>query len=132
MGYEFLSDEWFQQVDALNGSAGELDVPPAIESLTVNVHVTGLPSGGQTMCIRSGLIQKLHDSSAQVTLTVPVDLACRLFVHNDQSAGVQGFMAGQIKVEGDLSQLMAMQSAQLSSQHLALQEHILAITDDPA
>ena len=130
MGYAFLSDEWFDEVDALNQAAGDVGVPPALQSLVLNVLVTGSPWGDRKMSIEGGLIRKDHNDDALVTITVPVDLANRLFVQNDQSAGVQGFMSGQIKVEGDMTQLMAMQGAQFSEQQLALQQQILDITDD--
>ena len=35
-------------------------------------------------------------------------VAKKLFVDGDQAAGMQAFMSGQIKVEGDMSKLMAM------------------------
>ena len=51
-----------------------------------------------------------------------------LFIDNDQSAGMQGFMSGQIKIEGDMSKLMAMQTVQPSADQKKLQEQILEIT----
>ncbi len=42
---------------------------------------------------------------------------------------MQGFMSGQIRVEGDMSKLMAMQSARPSEEQKALIKQILAITE---
>ena len=61
-------------------------------------------------------------------MPLPADLARRLFIENDQSAGMQGFMSGQIKIEGDMSKLMAMQTVQPSASQKALQKQILEAT----
>jgi putative sterol carrier protein len=40
---------------------------------------------------------------------MPYPVAKNMFVNDDQAAAMQVFMSGQIKVEGDMSKLMAMQ-----------------------
>jgi putative sterol carrier protein len=42
---------------------------------------------------------------------------------------MQGFMSGQIKVEGDMSKLMAMQTARPSDKQKELLKEISAITE---
>ena len=44
-------------------------------------------------------------------MTVPFDVARQAFVEGNQSAAMQAFMSGQIKVEGDMSKIMTIQSA---------------------
>ena len=46
---------------------------------------------------------------APTKLTVPYAVAKSMFIDGNQQAGMQAFMSGQIKVEGDMSKLMAMQ-----------------------
>jgi putative sterol carrier protein len=55
-----------------------------------------------------------------------------MFVKGDQSAAMQAFMSGQIKVEGDMTKLMAMQSQGGGdpAQAAALQEKLRALTSD--
>jgi len=50
-----------------------------------------------------------HIEGAEVKLTVPYSVAKAIFVDNNPQAGMQAFMSGQIKVEGDMTKLMAMQ-----------------------
>jgi putative sterol carrier protein len=92
------------------------------------VVVTGTEWGDREMCLSGGNIEKGHHQNAPTKLILPVDLAHRLFIDNDQSAGMQGFMSGQIKVEGDMSKLMAMQTVQPSAEQMALQKQLLEFT----
>ena len=46
-----------------------------------------------------------------LTLTTDYDTAKKIFVDQDQAAGMQAFMAGKIKVQGDMMKMMAMQTA---------------------
>jgi putative sterol carrier protein len=62
-------------------------------------------------------------------LTVPFDVAKAMLIEGTPQAAMQAFMSGQIKVEGDMSKLMAMQSAGgPSPEQTAFQEKLKAIT----
>lgn len=124
---QFLSDDWFTAVDAAVAEAGDLNVPDVLADLIINISVTG--DNEVDMCMNAGQFQRGHIDDAPTTLILPDDLARRLFVENDQAAGMQGFMSGQIRVEGDMSKLMAMQTAAPSSEQIALQKKILEFTD---
>ena len=124
---EFLSDEWFAKVDELRKEAGDLNVPDAIKDLVVNVNVT---DGDDTkkMHLKGGDFLDGHDDSAEATLTVAKDLAKKIFIDLDQAAGMQAFMAGEIKLEGDMSKVMALQTAQPSDEQKALLTKIKELT----
>jgi len=47
--------------------------------------------------------------SPDLTVTVDYDTAKAIFVEQNPQAGMQAFMAGKIKVQGDMTKLMAMQ-----------------------
>ena len=47
-----------------------------------------------------------------LTVTVDYETAKAIFVDQNPQAGMQAFMAGKIKVQGDMTKLMAMQTAQ--------------------
>ena len=128
MKFKFLSAEWFDKVAELKNAAGDLQVPVAMHDLVINITVTGTDFGDVDIAMASGMIEKGHHASAPTKMTLPVDLAHRLFIDNDQSAGMQGFMSGQIKIEGDMSKLMAMQTVQPSTEQKALQKQILEVT----
>ncbi len=125
----FLSDDWFAKVSELTAAAGNLNVPPALASLALNVTVTGAPAGNVDLCLVGGNFEKGLHSDAPTKLTMPADLLRKIFLEGDQSAGMQGFMSGQIKVEGDMSKLMAMQTARPSDEQKALLKQILAATE---
>ncbi|HET8706474.1 MAG TPA: SCP2 sterol-binding domain-containing protein [Pseudomonadales bacterium] len=125
---KFLSDEWFREVEKLIEIAGDLEVPPALQTLAINISVS-TDDGEVQMCMNGGRFEKGHTSTASTKLLLPASLARRLFIEGDQSAGMQGFMSGQIKIEGDMSKLMAMQTVQPSAKQRELQKQILAITE---
>ena len=128
MSFRFLSDEWFAEVAKLKDAAGDLDVPAALHDLVINIVVTGTEWGERHLALVSGNLEQGHKDNAPTKLLLPVDLAHRLFIDNDQSAGMQGFMSGQIRVEGDMSKLMSMQMVQPSAKQRDLQKQILGVT----
>jgi hypothetical protein len=128
MSFRFLSDEWFAEVAKLKDAAGDLDVPAALHDLVINIVVTGTEWGERHLALVSGNLEQGHKDNAPTKLLLPVDLAHRLFIDNDQSAGMQGFMSGQIRVEGDMSKLMSMQMVQPSAKQRELQKQILGVT----
>lgn len=128
MSFSFLSDEWFSKVEELRAGAGDIEIPAAMKGLVVNITVSGVEGGDVDMTLNEGMLVKGHNADAPTKMILPEDLARRLFIDNDQAAGMQGFMAGQIKIEGDMSKLMAMQTVQPSEDQKKLQEQILEIT----
>jgi putative sterol carrier protein len=48
---------------------------------------------------------------ADLTITTEYEIARSVFVDQDPTASMQAFMSGRIKVEGDITRLMAMQTA---------------------
>lgn len=128
MSLEFLSDEWFAKVKELRDAAGNVEAPAALADLVINISVTGAAGGDKAMALAGGMIEEGHQAGAPTTMILPVDLAKRIFIDGDQSAGMQGFMSGQIRIEGDMSKLMALQSARPTDAQKALMSQIQAIT----
>ncbi|MGH8492586.1 MAG: SCP2 sterol-binding domain-containing protein [Moraxellaceae bacterium] len=125
----FLSDAWFDKVSELTAAAGNLNVPANLAALALNVTVSGTPAGNVDMCLNGGNFEKGHSAAAPTKLSMPADLLRKIFLEGDQAAGMQGFMSGQIKVEGDMSKLMAMQTARPSEEQKGLLKQILAMTE---
>jgi putative sterol carrier protein len=125
---KFLSDEWFKKVDELRAEAGELDVPPNLKSVLINITVTG-DEGERKMQLKGGDFIAGHDPAAPTTLTLKGDLAKKIFIERDAQAGMQAFMAGEIKIEGDMSKLMELQMVQPSDKQKQLLKRIREITD---
>jgi hypothetical protein len=130
MPYAFLSDEWFTKVEELVAAAGDLQIPPAMKAVEVNVTVTGSPagSGEVRLAMKEGLFIRGHRSDFATTLTLPADLARKIFIDGNTAAGVQAFLDGSIRVDGDLARVVAMQTVEPSEPQKRLTREIAAIT----
>jgi hypothetical protein len=127
MPHVFLSDDWF---DAVEGLRDEMPEPPAaLKDLVINIVVAGGPDGDREIHMAGGQFERGLAEGAPTKLTVPFDVAKSMFIDGNQQAGMQAFMSGQIKVEGDMSRLMAMQAAGgPTPEQIALQEKLKALT----
>lgn len=118
MALQFLSREWFDQVMALRAEAeatlGVDGIPEAVKTVRLNICVPH-ESGEKQFSVKGGDAFIGHIDDAITRLTVDYDTARKLILDGDVSAGMQAFMQGLIKVEGDMSQLLVLQ------QHLAAQ-----------
>jgi len=123
----FLSDAWFEQVEKLRS---EMPAPdPGTADLTLNIVVTGGPDGDREIHMANGNFEQGLIDNAPTKLTVPFEVAKAIFIEGNQQAGMQAFMSGQIKVEGDMSKLMAMQGgAGPSADQQAFQQKLRDIT----
>ena len=111
----FLSDEWMAAAKAIREEyAGK--AAPMAHSVRMNQVITEVPFGEGTinahMDTSSGEMQMDtgHIDAPDVTVTLDYDTAKAIFVEQNPQAGMQAFMAGKIKVAGDMTKLMAMQS----------------------
>ena len=127
MPHVFLSDDWF---DAVEGLRDEMPEPPAaMKDLVINIVVAGGPDGDREIHMTGGRFERGLADGAPTKLTVPFDVAKSMFIDGNQQAGMQAFMSGQIKVEGDMSRLMAMQAAGgPTPEQVAIQEKLKALT----
>jgi hypothetical protein len=127
MRYPFLSDAWFDKVDELVAAAGDLQIPTAMKEVEVNVTITS-PTGETKLLMKDGLFHRGHKEGVATTLTLDEALARKIFIDADPAAGVQAFLAGEIKVEGDLGKLVAMQTVEPSEPQKQLTQRIAEIT----
>jgi hypothetical protein len=132
--YPFLSDEWVAEArkirEEFDGKGGT--VP---HQLRMNLVITDVP-------FASGAIDAHMDSSeGSLKLDLghiePVDLkvtldygtAKSILVEGNPQAGMQAFMAGKVKVEGDMAKLMAMQATPPDASAQEVAARLRAITD---
>lgn len=127
MPYTFLSDEWLA---TLREIAAEAEPGGAMPSgVEINMVVTGGPDGDKELHVADGLLSAGLVDSYPTKVTLPYPVAKKMFVDGDQAAGMQAFMSGQIKVEGDMSKLMAMQTqGSGGAGAAAMQERLRAVT----
>jgi putative sterol carrier protein len=115
MSYPFLSPEWMEAAKAIRDKYAD-QASPITVSVRMNQVITDAPFGDSdvklyldtssgTMEMESGELE-----TPDLTLTTDYDTAKKLFVDQDQAAGMQAFMAGKIKVQGDMMKMMAMQT----------------------
>src|SRR2546421_4205690 len=124
---KFLSDEWFAKVDELVAAAGDLKIPAEMKAVEVNVTVVS-DAGDVKLFMKDGLFTRGHRTGAPTSLTLSAALARKIFVDGDTGAGAQAFLEGQMKVDGDLAKLVAMQTVEPSEPQKRLTRQIAAIT----
>ncbi len=130
--YPFLSDEWLVAVREIV-DARDLDIPPHAE-LTMNLVVTETPFGDDRRLhvgTRDGKADwgSGHATDADLTLTTDYATARDIFMSGNAQAGMQAFMEGRVKVQGDLTKLMAAQVAGTGPGAPGLAEALSTITE---
>lgn len=104
--YQFLSDAWFDEAEKLIREH-TTTAPPA--NLLMNLEVA---DGDRTIKFFVGskdgeaLFGKGAADGADLTMSTDIETARQVFVANDQQAGMQAFMAGKVRVQGDMTKLM--------------------------
>jgi hypothetical protein len=107
MQYTFLSDEWLTAAQELAAGADGGVMPGGMQ---INMVVSGGPDGDRELHVADGALGAGLVEGYPTKVTLPYIVAKKMFVDGDQAAAMQAFMSGQIRVEGDMSKLMAMQS----------------------
>jgi hypothetical protein len=116
MPYPFLSDEWFDEARKIRA---EYDgkVPPIAHSVRMNLVVTAVPFGDADvdahMDTSNGdlVLDTGHLEGPDLTVTVDYDTAKAILIEGNPQAGMQAFMQGKVRVEGDMAKLMALTSS---------------------
>ena len=128
MSHAFLSDDWFAEVTKIFEEISP-PVPDVLQKLVINLRVKGGPDGDVDARMAGGQLVKGFGEGAPTTLNIPYDVARKMLIDNDQNAAMQAFMGGQIQVEGDMSQVMAMQAGgPPSPESVQVAERVRAMT----
>ena len=129
MAQAFLSDGWFDEAEKIRAEI-DPEVPEAVQGLVINLLVKAGPDGDIEAKMEAGRFVKGMADEAPTKLTVPYDIAKKMFIEQDPQASMQAFMSGQIQVEGDMTKIMAMQAAgQPSEKALEVQKRISEMTE---
>lgn len=115
--YEFLTEEWIAAAKKIQDESPKPENPPA-HTVKMNLVITDAPfnDGAEIaahMDTTEGEVQMDlgHLDTPDLTVTVDYDTARAIFIDQNPQAGMQAFMAGKVKVQGDMTKLMAMQQA---------------------
>lgn len=114
--YQFLTEEWVQEAkkirEELEGDAASTTPP---HSVRMNMIITEVPFGEGTLNAHMDTsdgemrMDLSHLDNPELTVTLDYATAKAIIVDGNPQAGMQAFMAGKIKVQGDMTKLMAMQ-----------------------
>ena len=131
--HEFLSDEWIAAAQAIREEyAGSIGTSPP--PMKMNVVITDVPFGEGSMDAHIDTTEGEmsldigHVDGADLTVTVDYGTAKSIFIEQDQQASMQAFMAGKIKVQGDMTKMMAMQTVQPDQAQVEMANKIAEIT----
>jgi hypothetical protein len=114
--YPFLSDEWLAEARRIREEY-QGKAPAVTHVLKMNQVITDVPFGSGTinahMDTTSGQIEMDtgHIEAADLKVSLDYATAKAILVDGNPQAGMQAFMSGKIKVEGDMTKLMAFQAA---------------------
>ncbi len=124
MPYPFLSDEWLEEARRIRAEYEGKSVPFP-HPVRMNLVVTGVPFGDVDidahMDTSSGelILDVGHIENHDLKVTVDYDTAKAILIDGNPQAGMQAFMAGKVRVEGDMGKLMALQAAPVGAESSA-------------
>jgi len=115
---QFLSEEWLESAAAIREEfKGQGGAPP--HKMRMNLVITEAPAEVSEGSIDAHMdttegdmqMDTGHLEGPDLTVTLDYVTAKAILIEGNPQAGMQAFMAGKIKVQGDMTKLMAMQSA---------------------
>ena len=129
--YEFLSPEWIDAARAARSRYDGGDVPFA---LTMNLVVSEVPFGDGRVeahvSTEAGLVEIDLGllELCEVSVALDYETAKAVLVEGDGEAAMAAFMAGKIRIEGDMTKLLAFQSRPLTDAERHLADEIRELT----
>lgn len=125
--FNFLTQSWFDAVARLNQEVGELNLPPNLAELTINVTVKS--ENPTLLHLQAGKINQHHIQNTDATIYIDQDTLNQIIHDNSVDTALEAFMTGKIFIEGDMSKVMALQSARPSQEQKALYKQIKEMTN---
>lgn len=124
----FLTDEWFSEVDRLTAEAGDLNLPPALANTKINLKITNTANGDVNAALENGVLKK-GETDATTTINIDQETLKVIALKGDMNEAMNAFMSGKIRIDGDMGQVMALQTAKPSAEQKDLFKKIYAMTD---
>ena len=122
MAHPFLSDAWFDAVEALRDEAPA--APEEVADIAVNMVVTGGPDGDRALHFAEGRFDRGLVEGAPTTVTVPHRVARSILVDLDPEVAINAFFTGEIQVEGDITRLIELTQSNGAMLAAATPEHL--------
>lgn len=133
--YAFLSPEWIEAARDLRARYQSEAEPPA-SAIRMNLTIAGVPHGAGLIEAHvdttAGLVEidLGHLEAAEVKVSLDYDTARAVLVDNNAEAAMGAFMAGRVRVEGDMTKLLAYQSTPPTDTQLEVAAALRAITEE--
>ena len=134
--FEFLTPEWVEAAHKIREEfEGKVAAPAHV--VKMNQVVTDVPFQDEDiqafMDTADGNadmgLGHLPADEVDLTVTVDYETAKAIMVDGNPQAGMQAFMAGKIKVQGDMTKLMALQQGSPDPAAVKIAEAIKEITE---
>ncbi len=116
--YAFLSDEWVDEARKIREEhEGRAGTRTMAHQMRMNLVITEVPFGDDAIDAHVDTtdgtlkLDKGHIDPADLKVTLDYATAKAILVEGNPQVGMQAFMAGRVKVEGDMAKLMMMQGA---------------------
>lgn len=109
--FQFLTPEWVEAVKAIRD---DYESPASPHPVKANLIITEVPFGdGETKAYMDGSGEGMDVGlgeldGAELTMTVDYLTAKAIIVDGNPQAGMQAFMSGKIKVQGDMTKMMGL------------------------
>lgn len=135
MAYAFLSEEWIEAARSLRKEyEGKTTLVPHV--VRMNLVVTELPFDDSErldahLDTTTGEvdIDQGHLDEADLVVTVDYATAKAILVEGNAQAAMQAFMAGKVRVEGDMAKLLALQAVSPDPTAHEMAERLRSITE---
>jgi len=114
--FQFLSDEWLEEARKIRAEYHDR-TPQIPVSVRMNQIIQEVPFGEGVINAHvdtsSGelVMETGHLDSPDLTITLSYGTAKAILVDGDAMAAMQAFLGGKIKVDGDITKMIALQSA---------------------
>ncbi len=115
MPYPFLSDEWLEEARTIRAEY-QGKTAPVPHVVRMNLVVTQVPFSDEDILAHLDTsegeldLDTGHLENQDLTVVVDYDTAKSILVEGNAQAGMQAFMQGKVRVEGDMAKLMALQA----------------------
>ena len=113
MPYPFLSDEWLDEARTIRAEY-QGKTPPVPHVVRMNLVVTQVPFSDDDILAHLDTsngeleLDTGHLETQDLKVTVDYDTAKAILIEGNPQAGMQAFMQGKVRVEGDMAKLMAL------------------------
>lgn len=115
MPFDFLSDEWVAEARKIRSEFKGLSAT-TVNRVRINLMITEVPGTGEMdahVDTSQGEpdVERGHVDNPDLTVTLDYQTAKALLIEGNGQAAMQAFMAGKVRVDGDMSKLLAMQGS---------------------